>query len=262
MFKLMWVSLLLLISTSAWAETIQVYFYHHQPPFLIGDEKNKQGLVYDVVSLMNKNPKPGLTFEVSSRPRKRLNEELADWISAACPAKPQGCNNSWVVFWVTPMWGWGEKADQRYLWVDLFPDKDVIVSPISNKVEYKDASSLAGKTFAGLLGHKYPPDIEGLINEGKLKRDDGADEEAVMKRIALGRADVGMMQNSALEYYFAHNEKLAKLKNDVYVAPTPLHSFTLQVMIPGNRPDLQAFLKEMKQNSGWNPLFAKYDIKL
>lgn len=251
----------LVLALPAGAESIKLYLYHQQPPFVIGEPRDQRGLMFDLSELLNRHALPDTRFEPALRPRSRLNRELAPWISGECPGSASSCENNWMVFWVTPAWGWGAQAEQRFLWVDLFQDQDLIISGASRPIEYQGTSSLLGHSFAAMRGNYYPQGVEELMQQGRIARLDGNSQRSVLLRVARARADVGLMQRSAFDYYLAQDAELSSLRDQLYIARQPFEAFTLQVMIPADRPDLQQFLQEQKSTAAWREVFAHYGIQ-
>lgn len=256
MKKLICGLMLSVVALQTYAESVKIFMYHKQPPFVI-EAANRDGLIFEVVELLNQQSKSGDTFEVEILPRPRLNAELDGWRNNDCQEKRTACNDDWVVFWVTPQWGWGENAAERFRWVDLFRDSDVLVS---NKTNPIDASNLVGHVFGAVRGHKYPPELENPINAGQLVRQDGNNEGAVLERLANRRVDVTMIQQSALDYLYRNDMSVRDLRDDLHVAE--FKSFMLQVMLPNTRADLETVIAQAKKSPEWKRLFDKYDIEI
>lgn len=247
------------------AEDIFLYFYHKQPPFYIQNEYRAGGLSYDTAELLNAYSNGAYNFVTTLLPRKRLNHELTHWIKGGCivvGSYHKECPNNWVVFWVTPTWGWGPNAENKYLWVELFPDADVIVSTPRTSIEYKDINSLRGYTMAAIHGHKYPRLIEQEIKTKRIKRQDSYGEDQLLSRIKLGRAHFALIQKSAIDFYFADPTFAKVNRHAFFVAPQPFKEFTLQVMIPPRRKDLFEFIQRTVNSDSWRDTLLTYNIQL
>ena len=253
--------LLLLLPYQIFAKPVSLYTYHRQPPFVLELEQRK-GLMFEVAELLNRHASAQSSFAVHVLPRARLNKTLAGWIDGNCPgAGAQACDDNWMLLWVIPAWGWSEQAPQRFLWVDLFADEDLVISTQRNKVDYRSLDSLIGLRFAALRGHFYPLGVEALMQQGKIIREDGNDVRASLMRIHSRRVQVTFIRRSALNYYLEHDEHIASIAADFYVAPQPFNRFTLQAMIPLSRPDLRDLLEQAKADPAWATLFARYGLK-
>lgn len=260
MIRLAWI-LCLLLPSDTFASPVNLYSYHRQPPFVLELEQGT-GLMFEVAELLDKHAHSARAYDVRVLPRARLNKVLAEWIDGDC-AGPGAtrCDDNWILLWVIPAWGWGKNAEQRFLWVDLFDDEDVVVSTQRNKVIYRDAESLIGQRFAALRGHHYPLGVEALMQQGKIDREDGDSVRASLMRIHSRRAGVTVIRRLALNYYLQHDQQLAAIASDFYVAAQPFNKFTLQAMVPLTRPDLREVLEQAKADPAWRALFARYGIQ-
>jgi polar amino acid transport system substrate-binding protein len=259
MARVLLLLLALACSPSVVGEHVRLYLYHLQPPFVLGDGTERRGLVFELGELLNRHAPPDLRFEVALRPRQRLNIELAPWIDSRCPGDPEGCDASWMVFWVTPAWGWGAEAERRFLWVDLFQDQDLIVS--RHPLDYRGPESLRGLSFAAMRGHFYPRGLEELMRRGEVQRLDGDSWRSALLRVDKGRADVTLIQRSSFDYYLDHDEEVQRIGRQLHVATRPFDSFTLQAMLPSERADLQNFLLWLKADPAWRRTFARYGLE-
>lgn len=200
-------------------EDINVYTYHNHAPFILEDNK---GLTYDLIKQLNKNSKD-FKFNLKVVPRSRLNYILKPWINKTCMKKK--CKNNWIVLWVNHKWGFGKDSLENFSWTSLFKDSNAIISSNTNKIEYKNPSSLMGKTLAGMAGHKYVG-IDDLVAKGFIKRVNGSSELANLKVILSNRADVTLLAKSAFDYYLKTNEELKSL----YVSKKPHQEYLRNIM--------------------------------
>lgn len=200
-------------------EDINVYTYHNHAPFILEDNK---GLTYDLIKQLNKNSKD-FKFNLKVVPRSRLNYILKPWINKTCMKKK--CKNNWIVLWVNHKWGFGKDSLENFSWTSLFKDSNAIISSNTNKIEYKNPSSLMGKTLAGMAGHKYVG-IDDLVAKGFIKRVNGSSELANLKVILSNRADVTLLAKSAFDYYLKTNEELKNL----YVSKKPHQEYLRNIM--------------------------------
>lgn len=255
-------SFLFIFPFSGRTEPISVYMYHEQAPFVLGKEKEKKGLIFEAIELFNKESK--FPFELTLRPRARLNIEIKNWIENKCPTKIPSpsiiCNNNWIVFGVSPQWGWGEKATSRYLWGDLFTDQDLIITSSKSNLEYTGPLSMKGKVFASVTGRHCPPKLCQELESGQIKREDGLNSDGIVARVFYQRADFALMQKSHLDYLFKFDPEQKKYKDGIHISKMPLDTFMLKIMIPENRPDLYEFFEKFVKTSEWKKLLIKYGI--
>jgi polar amino acid transport system substrate-binding protein len=140
----------------AFADTVSVYTYHNHPPFVLEGGK---GLSYEFVDLLNKKSKGNPNFKIEVVSRAQLDKLVA------------APDFGGTVAWVAPAW-FKDKEKTVYLWSNpVMDDANVVLSNASNKIDYKDPSSLKGKQLGGITGHNYAG-IDDLVKSGDIKRED------------------------------------------------------------------------------------------
>lgn len=223
------------------AETIQVLSYHNHPPFINSLEK---GLTYDFVDYLNQRSQGKFKFKVRVLPRKRLNIMI----------KQPG---SWIVIWVHPIW-FGDKKEEKYLWFDLFEDKNSIISHIDNRVEYNGPESLKGMKFGGIAGHRYVG-IDELVAKGLITRIDGDHERNIVRVLLKGRLDVILLPNSTINYL----KKEMFLNDQIYISKKFHQVYKRKCMIPKNRDDLMQYLisLNLSDSDDWKTVLTKHGFE-
>ena len=216
-------------------QNVDVYTYHNHAPFIT--DKN-QGLSYDLIDYLN-GQSDQFKFNLKVVPRKRLNYYLKPWISKKC-GNTKKCSTEWMVLWVNHKWGFGKDSLENFNWTPLFEDSNAIISLNKNKVEYKDASSLIGKTFAGMGGHRYVG-IDELVKEGKIERIDGNSEVKNLQKVLAQRVDVTLLPASAFIYYKKQDSSL----KDLSASQTPNQVYMRNIMTTVKNPELYSFLKSL-----------------
>jgi polar amino acid transport system substrate-binding protein len=251
--------LMLLLSFDT--QAVEVYLYHIQPPFITDPNSTTlEGLAVDFTLLLNKQSSNGEPkYLLTPRPRARLNRELAPWIYGNC-SDTKVCNSDWMVLFVTPFWGWGDQALQRFEWVSLFEDADLVISAKNHPIEYDGLASFTDKIFGTVLGHKYPEPLEQMFKRGDSTRQDVARVSVAVERILLGRVDVAIIQKSHFDYLLTYSSKADEIKKGIHVATQPFKTFTLQVMLPPNRPDLMRDVEAVSQSEPWCHLLHQYGV--
>ena len=198
---------LLLSSTLFAAKDINVYTYHNHAPFII--DKNA-GLSHALVDYLNKNSNGLYNFKLKVVPRSRLNYYLKPWIQKEC-GKTKECQKNWMVLWVNHKWGFGKDSLTTFSWTKLFQDSNAIISSKNKKIEYTNPDSLIGKKLAGIAGHRYVG-IDDLVNDGKIKRINGNNEEVNLQKVLSNRVDVTLLPTSSFNYYLTKNKNLSDLE--------------------------------------------------
>ena len=224
------------------AETVSIYTYHNHPPFIVGTEK---GLTYDFVDFLNRKANGNPAFQVVVVPRARLDKIVAT------------PSFNGAVAWVNPAW-FKDKDRIHYLWSDrVLDDANVILSNVSDKIDYKTPLSLKGKRFGGVLGHSYAG-IDELVAAGVLKREDANTERSNVLKLAAERIDATLLPRSTA-HYLLHELGLTQ---KIYIAPNVHSSFSRHVLISKNNPALHRFVNEavgeMTRNDAWLATLARY----
>ncbi|WP_448547173.1 hypothetical protein [Thalassotalea fusca] len=250
----------------SYAQKIKAYLYHMQPPFVVEPLRNsnmQNGLAADFVQLLNQHKlNTSYVFELSPRPRQRLNHELAPWISGRCDKNSLHCDSNWIVLFVTPQWGWGENAERRFRWIALFEDADLIISNVNNRVHFDGFHSFKNKVFGTMLGHKYPAELEKMFQLGITQRDDATQMSVVLNRIMHNRVDVAMIQQSHLHYRMRHGDEAFNINSNIYISNSPFKSFTVQVMLPLTQSSaFEELIKSVAASKEWVERLCYYGIK-
>ena len=256
--KVIIVSLLCLLSGSVFAGAnktrINVIEYHNQPPFII-NKVDKKGLSFDIVNALNAHSE-NFHYQLSILPKKRAQLIIADWIKGRC-FKSTTCDENWVMLWTNPQWGWGENANNNYLWLPIFSDYDAVVSHVDSNINFIDARSLVGFSFGGITGLHYQG-VDELVAAEKIVRKDTNDEETLILRVLKNRVDSIAIQKSALTFYFtgryASDVKKLRVSQQYY------QHFIASSMFAPKRTDLKEEMYQLTQTPEWKLLFDKYDL--
>lgn len=237
-------SLASLSSSALAAGPVTIYTYHNHPPFVLEAGK---GLSYDLAEYLNRKGK-GTNFKIEVVTRPQLDKLLA------------APDFNGVVAWIAPEWV-KDKEKSTYLWTSpVMEDANVILSSTKTRLEYKDPSSLKGKNFGGIAGHKYGG-IDDLVTAGAIKREDADKERNNLRKLEAGRIDATLLPRSTANYLLTEMELGSKL----YVAPTPQSSYSRLILVPKKSPELQKVLNdavaEMPKDGGWQATLTKYSGK-
>ena len=229
------------------AEVVSVWTYHVDPPFVV-DEQKKTGLSFDLAKLLTEHSEGKYQFHVEILPRVRVDERL----SSGTPG---------ILIWVNNAW-FGDDDRNRYLWSSaIFRDKNAVISPVSNPIEYENALSLIGKDLVGVNGHHYQ-DVDALVDKGEISRLDVTTNKAAMLSIASGHTDVSILANSTAAYY---SKKLA-LEDEIHYSSNPHSRYQRYILV---QPQLQPvfdfieeFASEAADSAKWRALLDSYKLNL
>lgn len=232
-------------ASSEETKSVTVWIYHNFPPFIL-DPDTGTGLSFELAKTLSTRSNGRYNFDVATVSRERLNHLLAT-------------GNHGLVFWANPAW-FGDRKRQKFQWApDLFVDHNDVISPITRPIRYNGSESLEGLTLAGVRGHRYP-EIEPLLNAGKMVRDDVATEEHAVKFIAHGRADVSIIASSAARHFAQRPE----LKDRVFFSPKVFSTYTRSILMQTNDSELvgyvQAAVRDLLRTPEWSKMLSHYKL--
>lgn len=217
------IALLTLATLCPAAQDIPLYTYYVDPPFVSNDDDS---LTDKLAAWLTARAAGQYRFNVVRLPRRRLD---------AIVRQPHW---SGVVAWANPQW-FGEEKNPRQLWSQTYMlDANLIVSPRSHPIDYRGDRSLIGLRLGSVLGFSYP-DLNHLIQSGKIVRDDANGEFQNLLKLKAGRVQVAFLQASSLPYF---RKQFPDFEQWAYVADQPRTVFTRSLFTSRDRPELMAFL--------------------
>ncbi|MBE0486468.1 ABC transporter substrate-binding protein [Marinobacter sp.] len=123
------------------------------PPYLIVDEREPAGIMWDVVKLIV--PRLGYDLEVQKIPRKRVDQLLEEGYLDGTPRAIE----------------WTDEPE-RFVFTDAVVNvEEVFFFAKDSNLDYHYPSDLFGKTVVTHLGYLYPV-MEPYFNNNKIKRFD------------------------------------------------------------------------------------------
>lgn len=208
------------------------------PPYLLSNPPS--GIMYDV--MMEISARLGYGVKVVHIPAKRIELWIQDGkvdVQATAPA-----------FQDNP---------EQFIFTDpVLSIRGVIFSRKGDPFHYRTAEDLFGLTIGTIRGYGYPS-LDSYIDQGKIIRDDTRDELATLKKLAMGRVDVGVITEFVGRWILKKNPSLQDKFNisTVAVDDTPL-SF---MMNKKWKPFVTKFNKELsslKENGELERIISKY----
>ncbi len=227
------------------AERVDVLEYYTAPPFVI-DRHYELGLSYDLARLLTEMSEGRYNFIVDVIPRPRLDQRLT--------ARKPG-----VVFWANPKW-FGDAEKTRYQWTGvLLRDSNSVISPRSNPIEYTGAESLVGKDLVGIRGYYYT-EVDPFVESGMINRVDVNSEEAAVKFVANGRADVTMFSETSARYF----AKKFQLENFVHFSLKNHSDFERFILVQPFMPEVfdyvNSVVSTLPENEKWQEIISGYGL--
>ncbi|WLQ16145.1 amino acid ABC transporter substrate-binding protein [Hahella aquimaris] len=235
----------LLLGAYSRAETVvPVWTYYTSPPYGLHSDG------YDLTSILcvelTRNSQGKWRFEPQSLPRKRIDNYLERGDQA-------------VVAWVSPSW-FGDPDEVGYDWTrGVVWGRNEIVSLKLQPVEYDGPESLIGKSFGGVLGHRYVG-IDELVAEGRIRREDASSFSSNFGKLLLRRIEVTMIPREELFYLMANEQVGAQL----YVSKKPHQSYQRKMLVTKNLKGVRDFMEaqweKLNDHPDWRHLLQRYGL--
>jgi len=204
------------------AESVPLYVYYADPTFAAGTPGS---LTDQLAAWLTQRSNGRYRFVATQLPRRRLELmlEQPDWPG--------------VVAWANPRWFAAAGARQswsRYYMVDA----NLVASLRSAPLEYVDDSSLYGQRIGTVQGYLYK-NLEPLLKDGKLSRDDADTELRNLLKLQQRRVPVAFVQASSLPRF---HRQFADLDRWLYLSARPRTVFERAFFTAPKQPELLDFL--------------------
>ncbi|KQV87161.1 hypothetical protein ASD15_28380 [Massilia sp. Root351] len=160
-------------------QQLDAYNTYLSPPFLNPDGS---GIAADLVARLNVHLAGAYRLRLRHVPRQRLM--LA---SMRNPASFDG-----VGLLLSPGFV-NEDRNPRFLWSEpVFYDHNVLIFAASSTPQLESVEDLRGLRFGAIIGYRYL-NLERLVEDGGLQRQDTGAERLNLRKVALGRVDFTQM---------------------------------------------------------------------
>ncbi|WP_419901254.1 hypothetical protein [Kiloniella sp.] len=225
------------------AAEYQVYTYHNVPPFVTAVNT---GLSYDLLRYLNQHGEGRYTFKLNIVPRKRLDALLKT-------------NSDIIVPWASPDW-FGKDARTKYAWTaPLMSDGNVYISQKQSPIDVKGTNDLQDLVLGGILGHHYS-NLDDEVALGRISRMNARNERSLVRIVAGGRVDVGIIAESAARYLVWEE----KLEGQIYFSADNHSVYVRRIMLSGYLPRVHTFLDklitQMSVDPEWLSIMSSYQL--
>ncbi len=106
----------------------------------------------------------------------------------------------------------------------------------AHPVAWKSLDDLAGVRIGTVLGYVNTNDFDARVKAGRLTVDEAKDDAANLKKLAMGRVDLAVVDRNVMAHLLATDQSLAPMADQVEFHPRLLEDKTLHVCF---RPDPQ-----------------------
>ena len=164
-----------------WAaeQQLDAYNTYLSPPFLNPDGS---GIAADLVARLNVHLAGSYRLRLKHVPRQRL--------MLAGMRKPAAFDG--VGLLLSPGFV-NEDRNPRFLWSEpVFYDHNVLVFAATAAPQLESVENLRGLRFGAIIGYRYM-NLERLLEDGSLQRQDTGAERLNLRKVALGRVDFTQM---------------------------------------------------------------------
>ena len=131
------------------------------------------------------------------------------------------------------------------LWTDvLMTVEEVLIFPIGKSFEFNKLEDLKGKLISTVRGYGY-------VGSEFFIRSDSSDNISQIQKVALQRADAGIIDRSTLSYLLKNSRKLKERSTKIEIGPV-INRSDLKIRVHISRPELvksiNIAIKKMKQD--------------
>ncbi|HEY1092937.1 MAG TPA: hypothetical protein VGE47_17695 [Burkholderiaceae bacterium] len=221
--------------------------YYDYEPFMRPDLKG--GLTHELAAWLNKRLAGRYRFVPSYLPKGRVDMLLQ--------------NPAWAgaLVWVDPGFV-DDAAQRRYHWsVSLLEETDQVASRSNSRFEYAGPGSLEGLTLGTVVNQHYP-DVETLLQQGRVHREDAPSQEANLNKLLLGRVDVAFVSASTLA---GLRGSIPQLDSRIHLSAQVRRRFSRRLMLSqavpaAQRHELMTLLERLDCDAEWQVVLKRYGL--
>ena len=228
---------------------LDAYNTYLGPPFLNPDGS---GIAADLVDRLNAHLAGSYRLILRHVPRQRLM--LAEMRN---PAEFEG-----VGLLLSPAFV-NESRQPRFLWSEpVFYDYNVLVFAATAAPQLGSVDDLRGLRFGGIIGYRYL-NLERLLENGAVQRQDTRAERLNLRKVALGRVDFTQMNRLLYSAFESEPEFAGKLA----AVPEPgAPPFARRLFVGPHRTGLlarlNAALAALPCDAAWRASAARHHVAL
>ena len=210
------------------------------PPYLIVDQSEPSGIVWDVVSLVTQ--RIGYSVVAEKIPRKRVDQMLLHGYVDGTPRARE----------------WTDHPD-KFLFTDPIVNiEEVFFVPKHSKLSYETPEDLFSKTIVTHLGYLYPK-LESYFAQGKVRRFDVSRDRDMFTFVLHGDRFDAAVADRLVGQWILRNEGL---QDQFRTSRKGISEYGLRLML---RPGWQSFaddfnteLARIKKNGELDAILANY----
>lgn len=210
------------------------------PPYLIVDQNQPSGIMWDVVSVVAK--RLGYRVIAERIPRKRVDQMLLEGYIDGTPRARE----------------WADNPEQ-FLFTDPVVDiEEVFFAPAQLDFSYESPDDLVSKTIVTHLGYRYPL-LEPYFEEGRVRRFDVSRDKDMFTFVLHGDRFDAAVADRLVGKWILRNEGL---RQQFDITSKGISNYGFRLML---RKDWHSFanqfnaeLAEMRENGELDAILANY----
>lgn len=210
------------------------------PPYLIVDENQPSGIMWDVVSVVAQ--RLGYSVIAEQVPRKRVDQMLLEGYIDGTPRARE----------------WADDPEQ-FLFTDPVVDiEEVFFVPAESGFSYTNPDDLISKTIVTHLGYRYPM-LEPYFEDGRIRRFDVSRDKDMFTFVLHGDRFDAAVADRLVGKWILRNEGL---RQHFRITSKGISNYGFRLML---RRDWQSFanrfndeLAKMKKNGELDAILANY----
>jgi len=188
------------------------------PPYLIVENREPSGIMWDVMSLIT--DRLGYDLIAEKIPRKRVDQMLLEGYIDATPRARE----------------WTDEPE-KFLFTDaVVAIEEVFFIPEASELTYRTPEDLFSKTIVTHLGYIYPT-LESYFESGKIRRFDVARDRDMFFYVLHGNRFDAAVADRLVGQWFLRNEGL---REQFRTSTESISTFGFRIML---RKDWQDFAK-------------------
>lgn len=230
-------------AATASAETPTIRFNvspNGYPPYLIADQKQPSGIMWDVMQRISS--RLGYRLVAEKVPRKRVDRMLLDgFIDANARARE-----------------WTENPEQFLFTDPVVQVEEVLFVPSDAPLEFRQPEDLFSRTLITHLGYYYP-ELEPYFRSRAIRRFDVSRDRDMFTYLRYGKQFDGVIADRLVGQWILRQEGL---QDQFRISGQPFSRYGLRIML---RQDWQAFalafnreLARIRKNGELDAILANY----
>lgn len=237
--------IMLLVSAlpAAAADVLRVSWgTHNAPPYaIVTGNALTGGIIHDIGRLLGR--KLGRPVAFVEVPRARNEEQLRS-------------RNIDVVCITNPAW---MKNPGEFVWSPkLFSEAGAVIQA-AGTTPWNGIADLAGKRIGTILGYRYP-NVDELFADGRASRDDAADLDSNMQRLAIGRVDAVIDSDLPVRWWLAQHDTGGHYPVARFVTSRHDVQCAVSRQTPGADREIPDAFRSMLEDGSLQGVLARYRI--